>query len=318
MIPVEDKEAADWFAALRKGAMSLDERQRYDSWRAHPANQAALNRMHELWGELSAIREMDIPRAVEPRRKRGLVIGGVAAALAVVLAGSGYWYVVGRSTIVTGIGEQQTATLSDGSVVALNVVTRLHYDMGAKLRQVALADGEAAFFVKKDHSRPFIVHAGGYQVRAVGTAFNVSDRDGLFDVAVKEGVVAVQRDGGGGPEIHIAAGQQFHVPVPAAGSVALAPALANVSSVAPQSVDEWRLRIVSYQDAPTRTIVQDVNRFYDKPVALASEELASRRVTLRLKMDERSETITNLANMLDADVREQNGVDTLVPRAPAR
>ena len=60
------EEAAAWFSALRRGPMSIDERAAFDAWRADPVHQAALNHMHELWGEVSAIKELGV--TVPPAR----------------------------------------------------------------------------------------------------------------------------------------------------------------------------------------------------------------------------------------------------------
>jgi len=53
--------------------------------------------------------------------------------------------------------------------------------------------GEAHFQVVKDFSRPFVVAAGGMEVRAVGTAFVVKLGAEQVDVLVTEGRVAVEK-----------------------------------------------------------------------------------------------------------------------------
>jgi len=64
--------------------------------------------------------------------------------------------------------------LSDGSVVTLNSETVLRYpaSFDGPTREVYL-NGEAFFDVAKDHTHPFIVHAGKMNVKVLGTAFNV-------------------------------------------------------------------------------------------------------------------------------------------------
>ena len=64
--------------------------------------------------------------------------------------------------------------LSDGSVVTLNSESVLRYpsSFAGSTREVYL-NGEAFFNVAKDHTHPFIVHAGKMNIRVLGTAFNV-------------------------------------------------------------------------------------------------------------------------------------------------
>ena len=64
--------------------------------------------------------------------------------------------------------------LSDGSVVTLNSETILRYpaSFSGPTREVYL-NGEAFFNVTKDHTHPFIVHAGKMNIKVLGTSFNV-------------------------------------------------------------------------------------------------------------------------------------------------
>jgi transmembrane sensor len=51
------EEAARWFAALRRGVMSLEERAAYDSWRRDRLNRAAFAELEQSWESLDALRE---------------------------------------------------------------------------------------------------------------------------------------------------------------------------------------------------------------------------------------------------------------------
>src|SRR5690606_28626324 len=96
----------------------------------------------------------------------------------------------------TGVGEQRTVTLEDGSRVSLNTATRLslHFDRG--VRRVRLQSGEALFEVARDPGRPFVVESGDRQVRALGTAFIVRRDAGRIAVTLMEGSVEVAPVGG--------------------------------------------------------------------------------------------------------------------------
>ena len=50
-IPREE-EAARWFAALRRGVMSLEERNAYEAWINDFANARAMDDMDRIWGAL--------------------------------------------------------------------------------------------------------------------------------------------------------------------------------------------------------------------------------------------------------------------------
>lgn len=304
------EEAARWFAAQRRGPMSLEERQAFDAWRADPLHQAALNRMHEVWGELAAVGRV-IPRARQRRilRRRTAFAAVMALGLLGGLTVSAVWK-FHQPSAVTGIGEQRSQELPDGSIVALNVVTRARYDINARERLVHLNEGEATFVVHKDPERPFLVRAAGYEVRAVGTAFNVRSRDHSLDVAVKEGMVQVRRLAGDDKPILLRAGQRIRV----RDTAQPAQMPLKVTEIATGAVDEWRQRVLTYEDAPVDQIVQDVNRFYERPIAV-DPGLGRRHVTLRLVIDDRADTVKRLASLLNADVRSDGREDQLKPLA---
>lgn len=304
------EEAAAWFAAQRRGPMSVEERQAFDAWRADPLHQAALNHMHELWGEVSAIKELGVTVPAPPVGIRRWAPAAAAAAVMAVAGLGAAHYITRPDQVRTSVGEQRTATLEDGSVVAINVATKLAYDMKPAVRQVKLEEGEAVFFVKKDPERPFLVRAGDYEIRAVGTAFNVRRRDGEVDVAVAEGVVAVTALAGpnAGKEIaRLPAGQRVRL-----GSRQAEPTVAPVSV---ENVAEWRMRVVSYEDVTVATVVEDLNRFFERPVEVSDPDLAARRVTLRLQVEDRERTLRNLGDILGAELRAERRADLLTPRA---
>lgn len=88
----------------------------------------------------------------------------------------------------------QKIPLKDGSYVVLNAQSTISYPehFGEKTRQVYL-QGEAFFDVKKDPSRPFIVHTGNLVTQVLGTSFTVKSYDAAktIEVLVTRGRVSV-------------------------------------------------------------------------------------------------------------------------------
>ncbi|SEH12626.1 FecR family protein [Sphingopyxis sp. YR583] len=309
------EEAANWFAALRRGPMTVEERTDYDEWRQSPVNQAALNSMHELWGELAALN----PEAVKPQRsparasRRWLP---VAASVALML-GAGTIYLAWPGTeptatqIATAVGEQRTTTMPDGSVITANVATRLAFADKHHERIVDLGEGEAVFFVRKDKSRPFLVRTEDYEVRAVGTAFNVRNREGLLDVAVIEGIVAIKALSGPreGQEIaRITAGKRVSL----GNAAALPPSTPILAAAIPsEGIAEWRTRTLDYEDAPISRVVEDLNLFFPRQVKLADPKLGDQRVTIRLQVEDRERALATLADLLGLKVNKGRDQETL-------
>lgn len=75
---------------------------------------------------------------------------------------------------VTGKGERRTIVLPDSTVVQLNVASKLLLtnDFNRQNRNVFL-EGEALFSVQHNAALPFKVQTGSYEVRVLGTVFNI-------------------------------------------------------------------------------------------------------------------------------------------------
>ena len=88
---------------------------------------------------------------------------------------------VGNYKLVTSKGEKSYLQLPDGTRVWLNSCTTLEYaeNYGHSNRSIYL-DGEAYFEVAKNKDLPFVVKANGIDVKAIGTAFNVSAYMDIF------------------------------------------------------------------------------------------------------------------------------------------
>ena len=102
---------------------------------------------------------------------------------------------VGNYKLVTSKGEKSYLQLTDGTKVWLNSCTTLEYaeNYGHSNRSIYL-DGEAYFEVAKNKDLPFVVKANGIDVKAIGTAFNVSAymEDSQLTTTLFNGKVAVQ------------------------------------------------------------------------------------------------------------------------------
>lgn len=95
--------------------------------------------------------------------------------------------------ITTQQDEQVSITLPDGTVVALNSMSKLKYalqDFGNGKREVYF-DGEGHYQVAKDRQHPFTIHAQGMEVQVLGTEFNFINRekDSKAEIALINGSV---------------------------------------------------------------------------------------------------------------------------------
>lgn len=195
-----DDRAADWAVRRDLGTLSAAEQAEFEAWLAADVRhlgaygraEAVLARLERLNG---VAREMDAGTAAPAwNRRRTLLAAGAATAAA---AGIGVALVprrAGQEELFTEIGQVREIVLTDGSVVSLNTNSEISVAFTEQARNITLLKGEALFDVAKNKSRPFVVSAGGAQVRAVGTSFTVSHLpEKPVQVLVREGIVELQR-----------------------------------------------------------------------------------------------------------------------------
>jgi transmembrane sensor len=200
--PAVRAEAAAWVARLHSSGRTRALEDGFRRWlQAGPDNSRAFEQATRAWELGGSIPAGALPRMAHPetereaserRISRRVSIPRLAAVAMVCLAVIGTLVIMNREhTVTTQVGEQRMLTLEDGSRIFLNTDTRLavHYDRDR--RRVALAEGEALFDVAKDPTRPFVVDAGGEEVRAVGTEFVVRRDPHQLAVTMVEGKVSV-------------------------------------------------------------------------------------------------------------------------------
>jgi transmembrane sensor len=201
--------AARWLARHDAGPLSDADARAFETWcEGDPRRLGAFVRLQAVSVRMDRAGALPGMAARPGRQPWRYAAAGIAAAIALAiwptaLVVSDY---LDTQRFSTDVGQQYRAALADGSLVELNTATDVAIDLEAERRDVRLRKGEAVFEVAKDASRPFVVKTDLADVRAVGTVFSVRAEDAL-QVAVSEGVVAVERDG----EIlaYVAAGETF-------------------------------------------------------------------------------------------------------------
>ncbi|MCF7688011.1 MAG: FecR domain-containing protein [Cephaloticoccus sp.] len=321
-----EQEAALWVLRQDRG-LTAEEQDAFSQWLAeNPLHREALAAHRWGWEELDRLAGLQAtvhappdPDLLQPTRRRawGRIIRlsrqtqkilWPLAAAAALATGYFMWRPVKEekmdlappSTALAAPIEQRT--LEDGSVVELNRGAALVVAYTAQERRITLTRGEANFKVAKNPNRPFIVNAGGVEVRAVGTAFNVRLDNTAVEVLVTEGRVRVDQT--------IGSTDTVAVPLLEAGNravVALSPAAPapEVESLTPVQVEErlaWQPRLLDFTDAPMRDIVAEFNRRNPVRLVLGSSELAD----MRLSANFRSDNVEGFVRLMESNFGMQS------------
>lgn len=278
-----DAEAAAWLARLYAEPAGAAQ-PALDAWLAEdPAHAAAFDRARAVWALLprAASHGQDLSLGLgethaPPRPLRRPPVWRAAAALAAglsLLIGAG---VLWRSMhdadgYATRLGEQQVATLQDGSRIALNTDTQLDVRFDAGRRRIELDKGEAMFEVAHDPERPFVVVAGDTRITAIGTVFTVRrTRDDVVVTLIK-GKVAVSQarpraDGSEAALVMLRPGEKLTEP--ANGPARVEPESVEVATA-------WRRGQTVFRDTPLGSAVTELNRYGGPPIVVDDPRLAA-------------------------------------------
>ncbi len=129
----------------------------------------------------------------------------VAAAVAVLIAGSYFYLNSLDETISTKYAERTEVVLPDASEVILNADSEIAFsDKNWNDERKLNLKGEAFFKVAK--GKKFTVTTEAGDVSVLGTQFNVEYRNGFFEVSCFEGLVSVTYNG---KETKVPAGDSF-------------------------------------------------------------------------------------------------------------
>jgi transmembrane sensor len=276
-----DHEAAEWLIALREEPDDEALRARFTAWlEADPRHADAWAEMNEtariITSAPPARRGDDLPasadRGTRPDWSRWWPAAAAAAiaCLALIVALPMLRLRLAADHL-TGVGQVETFTLTDESVVELGPASAIAVDYRPEGRTVRLLSGQAMFEVRSDPARPFRVLAGDLTATALGTGFDVRMIGDATSVAVRHGRVRVDdRRATPVASRELAAGEWARV----------APGLdMQDGSGAGALVGAWRTGRVPIRNRRIADGIDEARPWYGGRIVLADEALGARLVT---------------------------------------
>lgn len=262
--PVIEAKVREWIAEDPRHAAAFE--LATDAWQ----------RSGNLPGHLP-LREAVSHAKSDSRRAPRPVLAGVAVLiLALVVA----IYMARDGTLSTGVGEQRTVALSDGTEVTLNANSRVVVQYDARVRRVKLVKGEVLFNVVKHQPRPFVVLAGDRKVIATGTSFMVrreNSSGSRFAVTLIEGRVAVE--GLSGPDaVPDGSAPDLKVLMPGQRLRFAGDKLDTVDSPNLDKVTAWQRGELIFDDTSLQEAVAEFNRYGSRTIVIDDPHVAQLRV----------------------------------------
>lgn len=206
-------------------------------------------------------------------------------------------------TLVVPRGGEYVLTLSDSTVVYLNAESRLTYPVAfnGKNRKVELS-GEAYFKVKRDETKPFVVHAQQMEVLVLGTTFGVRayQDENEIQTTLESGKVRVRA---GKREVNLVPNEQARFDK-------------STSSLDVREVDAaeywaWKNGRLVYDNCSLERILTDLSRWYGFVVFYSRDESRAYKFSLNMKKHEVFSQVLELiekAGDIDFEVKDNTVV----------
>jgi ferric-dicitrate binding protein FerR (iron transport regulator) len=209
----------------------------------------------------------------------------VAASLLLTLSIVIFFFVPDSyASFSTAYGETRSLQLPDGTAVTLNANSTLQFEKDWQQtghRQVWL-EGEGYFKVATIASTDaqqlskFTVHLDELDVEVVGTAFNANHRCGRVEVTLEEGIVEIRTMEGA--HLRMKAGEKLAY---STDSRQISRSLVN-----PKHEAAWLQKQIIVQNQPLSDLAGEIREYYGIEVRFSSKELAAKKITATLPVDE--------------------------------
>jgi len=171
------------------------------------------------------------------------------------------------NTLSTPRGKQFRVQLPDGSRVWLNSASSLRYPTAFRgpSRKV-IVTGEAYFEVAGNAAMPFIVEAGGQELKVLGTRFNINayPDEASLNTTLLEGSVKLQH---ADREVMLRPGEQSQLTEQTGFRL--------IDHADLEGAVAWKNGFFSFRHADIRTVIRQLSRWYDLDVEYQGNPLAS-------------------------------------------
>lgn len=196
-------------------------------------------------------------------------------------------------------GQRAELTLADGTKVWLNAKTTLTFPtyFDGNTRNVHL-DGEGYFKVAHDASQPFIVNTEQYDIRVLGTEFNVLAYAGtpFFETSLLEGSVEVYSPSTPGSAIQLNPNMYVY----------LEDGVLKRKQIEHRSYFQWREGLISFYDATVADMIAKLQLYYDVKINVHNDKLLQSHYSGKFRTKDGVEHVLKVLQLRNKFTYEKN------------
>lgn len=275
-----------------KGCTSADEEQQIMDWaKASPENYAEYLKERKMWNALlvySAVKTGET-RSIALKKRTLNLWKAVSIAASFALLMMVAWMQLGvkeeqqagMQAILVPAGQRVQLILEDGTKVWLNSKSEFTYptSFGDKTREVTLK-GEGFFEVARDEKKPFIVKTTKYDVKVLGTTFNVYAYDNANGTAFETSLLHGSVDVVSNQDI------EQHIILKTKESVSEVNGLLCKGVIDNLDRFRWKDGLICLDDVPFGTLMDKFSIYYDTHIQIENSKLLNYRCTGKFRQSD--------------------------------
>ncbi|MDD4114777.1 MAG: FecR domain-containing protein [Massilibacteroides sp.] len=189
----------------------------------------------------------------------------------------------GMQTIYVPAGQRALITLSDNSKVWLNAKTKFTFpsNFDNDNRTVTL-DGEGFFCVSQNKQKPFIVRTGQYNIKVLGTEFNVQayKDNTTFETALLKGSVQIE------PKAH---GKQIRLEPN--NKMNVVDGLVKITPITQYDSFRWKDGLLCFDNNTIGEMFKKLELYFDVTIIAQNKQLLNHRYSGKFRLDDGVEQV---------------------------
>lgn len=192
-------------------------------------------------------------------------------------------------TIFVPPGQRAELTLTDGTKVWLNAKTTFTFPdkFTANNRRVTL-DGEGYFDVTKNPEKPFIVNTERYDIKVMGTEFNVTAYSGssVFETSLLKGAVEVfspAKDTKVSLEPHMRTYEENGI--------------LKKDTIEHENYFLWKEELICFYDEPVDKMIKKLQLYYDVKIDVQNKTLLNNRYSGKFRTKDSVEHVLKVLQL---------------------
>ena len=198
------------------------------------------------------------------------------------------------NTVIVPYGKRTQITLSEGTIIWLNSGSKLIYPVVfAKNKREVYIEGEAVFDVKHMNDKPFVVSTKDFDIKVLGTVFNVSaySDDKNSSAVLAQGKIELSYTGAS-----ILSKEKLEI---SPGSMAIFDHNQRTfekKQVNPQMFLSWRDGYLTLNREKLENILKKLSRYYNIEMVITDNQLKNETFSGFLDLKNSSEEVLSVIN----------------------